>query len=236
VTSNVHVVIPALNEELALPGVLEVLRGTTASVIVVDNGSLDRTADVARAHGAAVITEPRPGYGNACLAGIAALRDAPDDDVVAFFDADGSDDPRLLGRLAEPLLGGTADMVLASRTLLSGEAGALTPAQRLGNRLACYLVSLIWRVKYTDLAPCRALTLGALRGLGMTDRDFGWTVQMQIRAARQHLRVTEIPSRYRRRRAGTSKISGTLWGSVRAGYTILRVIAGELVRPRVSDA
>jgi hypothetical protein len=103
--------------------------------------------------------------------------------------------------------------------------------------MACYLVSLIWRVRYTDLAPCRALTLGALRGLEMTDRDFGWTVQMQIRAARQHLRIVEIPSRYRRRRTGTSKISGTVWGSARAGYTILRVIAGELVRPAagVSD-
>ncbi len=228
-------IIPALNEELALPGVLEALRGTAASVIVVDNGSIDRTADVARAHGAEVVHEPRPGYGNACLKGIAALRDVPGDDVVAFFDADGSDDPCVLPRLVEPLTSGAADMVLASRTLLPGERGALTPAQRMGNRLACYLVSRIWGVRYTDLAPCRALTLEALRGLGMTDRDFGWTVQMQIRAARQGLRIREIPSRYRRRRAGTSKISGTVWGSVRAGHTILSGIARELLRPPATE-
>ena len=232
VTSRVHVVIPARNEEQALPGVLDGLVGVAASVIVVDNGSVDRTAEVARAHGAVVVHEPRAGYGAACLAGLAALRNRPDDDVVAFFDADGSDDPLLLEQLVDPILRGEADFVLASRTLVPGETGALKPAQRVGNRLACWLVSRLWGVKYTDLAPCRALGLGALGGLRMEDRDFGWTVEMQIRAARRGLRVSEIASRYRCRQAGRSKISGTVWGSLRAGTTILRVIGRELLRGR----
>jgi glycosyltransferase involved in cell wall biosynthesis len=235
VTSRVHVVIPARNEEQALPGVLDGLVGVAASVIVVDNGSMDRTAEVARAHGAVVVHEPRSGYGAACLAGLAALRNHPDDDVVAFFDADGSDDPLLLEQLVDPILRGEADFVLASRTLVPGEAGALTPAQRLGNLFACWLVSRLWGLKYTDLAPCRALSLGALGTLGMEDRDFGWTVEMQIRAARRGLRVTEIASRYRRRQAGRSKISGTVWGSFRAGTTILRVIGRELLLGRTDS-
>ena len=212
-----------------MPGVLDGLAGHAATVIVVDNGSVDRTAEVARAHGAVVVREPRLGYGTACLAGLATLRDAADDDVVAFFDADGSDDPLLLEQLVDPVIRGVADLVLASRTLVPGEVGALTLGQRLGNRLACSLVSRFWGVKYTDLAPCRALSLGALNSLQMNAPDFGWTVEMQIRAARQGLSITEIPSRYRRRRGGKSKISGTFWGSVRAGATILRVIGGELL-------
>lgn len=227
-TSRVHVVIPARDEEQALPSVLDGLAGHATTIIVVDNGSVDRTAEVARAHGAVVVCEPRLGYGTACLAGLATLRDAADDDVVAFFDADGSDDPLLLEQLVDPVIRGVADLVLASRTLVPGEVGALTLGQRLGNRLACSLVSRFWGVKYTDLAPCRALSLGALNSLQMDAPDFGWTVEMQIRAARQGLRITEIPSRYRRRRGGESKISGTFWGSVRAGSTILWVIGREL--------
>jgi glycosyltransferase involved in cell wall biosynthesis len=225
---RVHVVIPAQNEEQSLPAVLTGLIGSATTVIVVDNGSVDRTAEVAQMHGARVVHESRSGYGRACLAGLGVLGDADADDVVAFFDADGSDDPDLLEQLVGPIISGEADLVLASRTLIPGERGALSPAQRFGNRLACSLVSVFWGVKYTDLAPCRALRLGALQALNMSDPDFGWTVEMQIRAARQGLRVAEIPSPYRRRRAGVSKISGTLWGSVRAGSTILRVIAREL--------
>lgn len=213
-----------------MPGVLEGLAGSAATVVVVDNGSADRTAEVARALGAMVVREPRVGYGTACLAGLAALAHVPDDDIVAFFDADGSDDPLLLTNLVDPILRGAADFVLASRTLVPAERGALTAAQRFGNRLACTLVARFWGVKYTDLAPCRAVQLGILRNLGMRDPDFGWTIEMQIRAARRHLRIVEIPSRYRRRRAGASKVSGTVLGSLRAGTTILRVIARELRR------
>jgi len=234
IASRVHVVIPARNEEEALPDVLAALVGAAASVMVVDNGSVDATAEVARAHGAIVVPEPRAGYGAACLAGLAALRDRPSDHVVVFFDADGSDDPGLLEQLVDPILRGEADFVLASRTVVPAEPGALAPAQRVGNRFACWLVSRLWGVKYTDLAPCRALSLGALASLRMADRDFGWTVEMQIRAARRGLRVAEIASRYRRRRAGRSKISGTVWGSIRAGTTIVRVIGRELLPGRTS--
>lgn len=236
--STVHVVIPARNEERALPAVLDALTAVGGChVLVVDNGSRDRTAEVARAGGATVVPEPRAGYGAACLAALAALADRPGSDVVAFLDADGSDDPSLVPTLAAPVASGEADLVLASRTLVRGEPGALTLGQRLGNRLACRLIEAFWGVRYTDLAPCRAARLETLRALRLRDRDFGWTVEMQIRAAREHLRIREIPSRYRRRRRGRSKISGTVLGSLRAGATILAVIARELAqgaRPTVS--
>lgn len=229
--ARVHVIIPALNEEASLPGVLHSLRAVPdVDVLVVDNGSRDGTSTVAARYGATVVHEPRRGYGSACLAGLAALRDAPDRDIVAFVDADGSDDPALVGALVAPLDADEADFVLASRTLVPGEHGALTPAQRTGNLLACRLIAWRWRVRYTDLAPCRALRLGSLRRLRMDDRDFGWTVQMQIRAARAGLRCHEIPSRYRNRRAGRSKVSGSVRGSVRAALTILRVIGAEARR------
>jgi glycosyltransferase involved in cell wall biosynthesis len=225
---RIHVIIPALDEESSLPAVLDALAPLgNFNVVVVDNGSRDRTATVAAALGVKVVSEPRRGYGAACLAGLAALADQPGGDIVAFLDADGSDDPRELPKLLEPIARGQADFVLASRTLVAGEEGALTPVQHLGNRLACFLIARLWGVRYTDLAPCRALTLDGLRSLNMQDTDFGWTVEMQIRAARHGLRVQEIPSRYRRRRMGRSKISGSLLGSVRAGVTILGVILRE---------
>ncbi len=226
---RVHVIIPALDEESSLPSVLDALAGLgNLNVIVVDNGSRDRTPDVAVARGVKVVPEHRRGYGAACLAGLRALADEPGHDVVAFLDADGSDDPRELLKLLEPIARGRADFVLASRTLVAGEKGALTPLQKVGNRLACFLIGRFWGVRYTDLAPCRAMTLEGLRSLKMQDTGFGWTVEMQIRAARHGLRVQEIPSRYRRRQAGRSKISGSLWGSARAGATILGVIQREL--------
>lgn len=229
--ADVHVIIPALNEAASLPGVLDALRNMPRlHVIVVDNGSHDSTAETALRHGATVVREPRRGYGSACLAGLAALEGAPDDDMVAFIDADGSDDPSLVETLVAPIEAGRADFVLASRTLLPAEPGALTTPQRIGNVLACRVIAWRWKVRFTDLAPGRALRLGTLRRLGMDDRDFGWTVQMQIRAARFGLRCEEIPSRYRRRRAGTSKVSGSLRGSVQAALTILRVIGAETRR------
>lgn len=228
-----HVIIPARDEEAALPAVLEALRALDrVHVIVVDNGSRDGTAAAARRYGATVVHEARVGYGSACLAAIGTLAGRPGNEVVAFLDADGSDDPALLPALVDVVCRGEADFVQGSRTLRSGEAGSLTWMQRLGNRVACGLIRRAWGVAYTDLAPLRALRLATLRALALDDRDFGWTVQMQIRVARRGLRVRELPSRYRRRRRGRSKISGTFGGSMRAGYVILRTIGREWWRQR----
>ena len=161
------------------------------------------------------------------MAGLRALESASDTDIVIFFDADGSDSPDLFPEMIRPLQEDDADFVLASRTLVAAEAGALTWAQRFGNRLACGIIARMWRVRYTDLAPCRALRLGMLRKLAMSDENFGWTVQMQVRAAKAGFRVVEVPSRYRRRRFDESKISGRFVPGIKAGVVILRVIGRE---------
>lgn len=224
---RVAVVIPALNEETSLPLVLADLpRGPR--VVVVDNGSTDRTADVAAAGGAEVVREPRRGYGRACLAGLAHLRARPPH-VVAFLDADHSDHPEELPAVVSPVLRGEADLVLGSRELGVRESGAVLPHQRLGNRFACALVRLVTGHRYTDLGPFRAVRWEALERLGMRDPDFGWTIEMQIKAVRAGLRVIEIPVRYRRR-VGESKISGTVAGSVRAGTKILLTVLRHAVR------
>jgi glycosyltransferase involved in cell wall biosynthesis len=226
--SSVAVIIPALNEEAALPRVLSELPGV-GRVIVVDNGSTDRTALVAAEGGATVVSEAQRGYGSACLAGIAALdqtvasgQEPPN--VVVFLDADCSDDPALLPRLVEPILAGTADFVLGSRVLGEREPGAMPAHSLLGNRLACMLLRVLFGMRYTDLGPFRAVRWTSLQSLEMIDRNFGWTVEMQIKAARRGLKTLEIPVPYRRR-IGQSKISGTVWGSIRAGYKILYLIA-----------
>ncbi|MBI1749817.1 MAG: glycosyltransferase [Acidobacteria bacterium] len=213
-------IIPALNEEAAIGATLDSLpRAALDQLIVVDNGSADRTADVARSHGAQVVSEPRRGYGRACLAGIAALR--PEITVVGFMDGDGSDDPADLPRLLDPIVRGEAEMVLGSRVLGQREPGALTPQQRFGNALATFLLRIVHGARYTDLGPFRALHRDAFDRLRMSDPNFGWTIEMQIKAAREGLRVLEIPVRYHRRRAGESKISGTLRGTLSAGAKII---------------
>ncbi len=223
-------IIPALNEEAAIGATLDALRGAPlAQLIVVDNGSTDRTAEVARAHGAQVVAEPRRGYGSACLAGMAALR--PEITVVVFMDGDGSDDPADLPRLFDPIAGGEADMVLGSRVLGTREAGALTPQQHFGNALATGLLRLLHGARYTDLGPFRAIRREALEQLRMRDTNYGWTIEMQIKAARHKLRVKEIPVSYRRRRAGQSKISGTLHGTFAAGTKIIWMIFRYSLRP-----
>jgi glycosyltransferase involved in cell wall biosynthesis len=222
----VDAIIPALDEEEVIGGVLaEVPRAVVRRVVVVDNGSRDRTAEVARAAGAEVVREPHRGYGAACLAGIAHLasRDDPPD-VVLFLDADGADDPAESGAVVAPIARGEADLVIGSRTLGKREAGSLTPQQRFGNILAVRLIGWLYRYRYTDLGPFRAIRMDALRALGMRDRDFGWTVEMQIRALRAGLRVVEVPVSHHRRRAGESKISHTVRGTVGAGYKILSTI------------
>jgi glycosyltransferase involved in cell wall biosynthesis len=221
----VDVVIPALDEEGALPGVLAELRGIRR-VIVADNGSRDRTREVARQAGAVVVEEAHRGYGAACLRALAECRRDPPE-VVVFLDADGSDDPAELPRLLQPIERDQADLVLGSRVLLGShlEPGALSPQARAGNLVATTMIRLLYGVRFTDLGPFRAARWAALESLQMRDRDWGWTAEMQVKAVRRGLRVVEVPASWRRRRAGRSKISGTVRGVVGAGYKILTTIA-----------
>ena len=223
------VVIPALDEADAIGGVLDSLpRTLIRRVVVCDNGSSDATASVARGRGALVVREERRGYGSACLRGLEALRDGPPH-AVLFLDADGSDDPSEAASLLTPIADGSADLVVGSRTLGRSESGALTPHARFGNWLATGLMRALYGVRWTDLGPFRAVRWTALERLGMRDPDFGWTVEMQVKAARAGLRGVEVPVRYRRR-VGRSKISGTWSGSARAGTKILGTIAYDVLR------
>lgn len=221
---RVAVIIPVRNEAAALPRVLGRIPIWVETVIVADCRSTDGTATIARQLGAKVVDEPRPGYGRACLSALATLPDGID--IVVFIDGDASDEPTEMTDLVAPIAAGEADLVIGSRTLGRREAGALTPQQVFGNWLACRLIRLVWRVSYTDLGPFRAIARERLDALGMRDETFGWTVEMQVLAARQGLRIREVPVTYRRR-IGQSKISGTVSGVVRAGSKILWVIARE---------
>lgn len=224
---SVWVVIPVYNEEASLPLVLHDLP-SVGQVIIVDNGSTDRSADLALQHRATVVREPRRGYGSACLAGLAVIQSgalsAAPPDVVVFLDGDYSDHPDQLPELVEPILDGRADFVIGSRMLGQREPGAMPPAAVFGNWLAPFLMWLFWGARFTDLGPFRAISWNALQRLGMCDRNFGWTVEMQIKATVAGLRCHEIPVRYRKR-IGTSKISGTISGTFKAGYKILYTIA-----------
>lgn len=224
--------IPALDEERSIGRVLaDVPEGLVDEVIVVDNGSRDRTAAVALAAGARVVREPERGYGAACQAGIAALSGRID--IVVFLDGDYSDYPGDLTTLVAPLLARQADFVVGTRTTTRAARRALSPHQRFGNRLAVTLIAWRFGHRYSDLGPFRAIRRVSLDALGLSDRDFGWNVEMQVEAVRHHLRIEEVPVRYRAR-IGRSKISGTIGGTIRAGHKILRVVlrsSGPTVAP-----
>jgi glycosyltransferase involved in cell wall biosynthesis len=220
------VVIPALDEEEAIGLVVAEVPPIVAEVIVVDNGSRDRTAEAARAAGARVVHEPRRGYGSACLAGIAA---ASRPDVLVFLDGDRSDYPAQLPEVVAPILEGRADLVIGSRRRGRRERGAHPWHSVLGTRLCVAAMNLVAGTRATDLGPFRAITAEALPRLGMRDRDYGWTVEMQIKAARAGLRVVEVPVDYRPR-IGRSKVSGTLSGSLGAGAKILALISRHALR------
>lgn len=223
----IDVIIPALNEEAAIASVLEEIPGhLVREVIVCDNGSTDNTARNARAGGATVITKTKKGYGNACMAGIhyiAGKADRPEPHIVVFLDGDHSDYPQDMPLLLAPLFSGQADLVIGSRTLGQHERGSLTFVQKFGNALATKLIRMFYGLRFTDLGPFRAISWDKLTGLGMCDPDYGWTVEMQVKAAKRHLKCVEVPVRYRKR-IGKSKVSGTLRGSFLAGRKILTTI------------
>lgn len=225
---RICVLIPAFNEEESLPLVLTALpKAGVREVIVCDNGSTDGTAEVARQYGATVVTAPQRGYGSACLAGIRYLQSLPPSEqpeIVVFLDGDYSDYPEDLPNVAGPVLKGEKDLVIGSRLLGRPEPGAMTPPQRFGNWLAPLLIRWLYGYRFTDLGPFRAIRWESLLALNMQDPNYGWTVEMQVKAAQQRLRCAEVPVRYRKRAGGKSKVSGTLKGVVLAGWKIISTI------------
>lgn len=220
--SFISLIIPALDEELAIGPLLdEVDRSLIQQIVVGDNGSRDATAAVARSKGADVVHVAERGYGAACAGALSQI--ANNAEIVVFMDADGSDDPAEIPLLLAPILENRADLVIGSRALGRIEPGALTPQQRFGNWLATRLIRLIYKHRYTDLGPFRAIRRDLLDRIAMQDRRYGWTVEMQIRALQAGARVAEVPVRYRRR-VGRSKISGTVSGVIKAGWWILYTI------------
>ena len=224
----VDVIIPVFNEAESISRVLADLpRARLRRILVVDNGSADGSAEIARRCGAGVVREPRRGYGSACLAGIAELaRGADPPGIVVFLDGDYSDHPEELPLLVQPIVDETADLVVGSRVLGRRERGALLPQARFGNWLASRLIRALYGLAVTDLGPFRAVRWSSLLALEMSDPDFGWTAEMQVKAARSRLRYREVPVSYRRR-IGVSKISGTLSGTLRAGWKISATIVGQ---------
>ena len=217
----ISVVIPALNEENAIGDVIRDLPDFVDQIIVSDNGSNDNTAGIADGLGADVVFELEPGYGAACLRGLSAVR--PEADIIVFLDGDYSDFPEDVHKLVDPIAEGQADFVLGSRSKGLVQKGALTLAQRFGNWLACFLMRWKWGTPYSDLGPFRAIDAALLERLSMQDRSYGWTIEMQIKAFIAGARIIEVPVRYRQR-VGVSKISGTVSGTVKAGWKILYTI------------
>ncbi len=228
---KIGVVIPTLNEADAIGKVISDIPRWVDLIVVSDSGSDDATVKIAKGLGAKTIEASGEGYGAACLAGIAYLSSY---DIIVFVDGDYSDYPDQMGRLVEPLLQGNAELVIGSRRLGNAKAGSLTPQQRFGNWLACFLIKLVWGVKYTDLGPFRATKSDALKRLEMTDRAFGWTVQMQLHAIFEGVNVLEVPVDYRPR-IGRSKISGTLSGTLLAGYAIIGTIFRSALHKMLSS-
>jgi glycosyltransferase involved in cell wall biosynthesis len=222
--SAVSVIIPALNEEEPIAGVVREVAATKipADIIVVDNGSTDGTADRARDAGARVVSEPVPGYGRACMAGIRAL--LPESDIVVFLDGDGSDCPELMNQLVDPIADDTHDFVIGSRTRGQREPGSMNFQQIVAGRIAGWILRLLYGVRYTDMCPFRAIQRDALEKLGMREQTYGWNLEMQMKAARRRLRILEIPVNHRRRAGGESKVSGTLRGTFVAGARIIATL------------
>ena len=224
-----RVIIPALNEEKSIAKVIaDIPKAVVVEVIVIDNGSIDNTVAVAQAAGATVLVEPERGYGAACLKGIGYISNqAGKTDIVIFLDGDYSDFPEEIPDVIAPILKDNSDMVIGSRVLGISEKGSLTIVQKFGNWLSCFLIRLIYQENFTDLGPFRAIKYQQLLELNMQDRNYGWTVEMQVKAAKKGLNCTEVPVSYRNR-IGISKVSGTIKGSILAGTKILYTIFRNL--------
>ncbi len=218
---KISLIIPAQNEADSIGKVLDEVPDSVSEKIVVDNGSTDDTAAVARKHGATVLYEPRKGYGYACLKGINYLGEtSKPPDIVVFMDGDYSDYPEELPKVIAPILQDRCDLVIGARSKALREPGSMTPQQVFGNWLATFLMRLLFGARFTDLGPFRAIRYEALKRLEMEDKTYGWTVEMQLKAVRQKLAYTEVPVRYKKR-IGVSKVSGTVKGSIFAGVKIL---------------
>ena len=218
---RIVLIIPAHNEEDSIGKVLQEVPASVSEILVVDNASEDRTAEIARAHGATVLSEARKGYGYACLKGLDYLsKTSSTPDIVVFMDGDYSDYPEELPKLTAPIEKGEVDFVIGARRKALREKGSMTPQQVFGNWLATFLMRLLFGARFTDLGPFRAIRYDALQRLGMEDKTYGWTVEMQLKALRHKLQYTEVPVRYKKR-IGVSKVSGTVKGSIFAGIKIL---------------
>lgn len=225
-SNNIRVIIPAFNEERSIAKVIrDIPKALICEVIVVNNGSTDDTENVARAEGATVLMESKKGYGHACLKGIDYLKENTPGptDIVVFMDADYSDYPEEAAKLIKPILSGEAELVIGSRTLGNRKKGAMEPQQLFGNWLATRMIKWLYRANFTDLGPFRAVSYEALMRLNMQDKTFGWTVEMQLKAVQNKIPYTEVPVNYRPR-IGESKISGTVKGTLSAGYKIIWTI------------
>lgn len=220
----VYVIIPAFNESKSIGKVVSDIPTLVTEIIVVDNNSTDCTSISAKESGATVLLETKKGYGNSCLKGIEYLRSkTKPTDIIVFLDGDYSDFPEELSQLIEPIINSDVVMVIGSRVLGNRQTGSMLFQQIAGNWLATRLIKLFFKVEYTDLGPFRAITWEALQGINMQDKTFGWTVEMQVKAAKLRLKFTEIPVSYRKR-IGISKVSGTIKGTILAGYKILLTI------------
>ena len=217
----VKVIIPAHNEAAAISKVIRDIPNFVQETIVVDNASTDLTSEVAKCAGATVLVEPNKGYGSACLKGIKYIQNSnPKTDIVVFLDGDYSDYPEQMSEIIAPILNQNIDFVLGSRKRSLSQKGAMQPQQRFGNWLATNLMRLFFNSKFTDLGPFRAIKCEVLQQLGMKDKTYGWTVEMQLKILKQNFSYSEIPVKYRNR-IGVSKVSGTLKGTIFAGMKIL---------------
>jgi glycosyltransferase involved in cell wall biosynthesis len=220
----ISVIIAALNEEAAIAGVIDAVpRNLADEIVVVDNGSKDRTADIARSAGARVVKEPIAGYGRAFRAGLRSI--SPKCEIVVFLDGDGSDCPEMMDRLVIPIIEGKSDFVIGSRTLGHREAGSMNFHQVLAGYMIGVLLRVLYGVRSTDMGPFRAIRRDTLDRLGLREETYGWPLEMQMRAAQARVRTLEVPVDYRRRAGGHSKIAGTLRGSVLAATRILITLA-----------